>query len=135
MAPDIAYFAPVLTAQDAISRHIQWKIALQLAINLLEPPSADAIHVIRHSEACPVGKWLLSRHTLEVRDTPEYKALVERHDKFHRETMVIANLINRETSTGRSGDSVPGAATAGPRTPSPVPSPPSTGSRGSGSRP
>ena len=85
---------PIVTAKDAISRHMQWKIALQLAIALHEPLSPSAIHAIQHSEECPIGRWLVSQHTLSIRDTPEYRDLAARHEEVHRELAQIASLIN-----------------------------------------
>jgi methyl-accepting chemotaxis protein len=86
--------APIVTAKDAISRHMQWKIALQLAIALHEPLSPNAIRAIEHSEGCPIGRWLVSQQTLSIRGTPEYRDLVTRHEEFHRELAQIATLIN-----------------------------------------
>jgi hypothetical protein len=73
---------------------MQWKIALQLAIALHEPLSPSAIHAIQHSEECPIGRWLVSQHTLSIRDTPEYRDLAARHEEVHRELAQIASLIN-----------------------------------------
>lgn len=87
--------APVVTAKDAISRLMQWKITLQLAIALNEPLSPSAIRAIEHSEECPIGRWLVSQHTLGIRGTAEYRDLFARHEDFHREVAQIASLINR----------------------------------------
>ena len=85
---------PIVTAKDAIARHMQWKITLQLAIALNEPLSPNAIHAIEHSEQCPIGRWLASQHTSVLRNTPEYRDLVTRHEEFHREVAQIASMIN-----------------------------------------
>jgi hypothetical protein len=85
---------PIVTAKDAIARHMQWKITLQLAIALNEPLSPNAIHAIEHSEQCPIGRWLASQHTLGLRNTPEYRDLVARHEEIHRVLAQIAALIN-----------------------------------------
>ena len=87
--------APIVTAKDAISRHMQWKITLQLAIALNEPLSPNAIRAIQHSEECPIGRWLVSQHTSCLRNTPEYRDLVARHEEFHREVAQIAAMINQ----------------------------------------
>ena len=86
--------ATIVTAKDAISRHMQWKITLQLAIALHEPLSPSAIHAIQHSEQCPIGRWLVSQHTSGLRNTPEYRDLVAGHEEFHRELAQIAAMIN-----------------------------------------
>jgi hypothetical protein len=94
--------APIVTAKDAISRHMQWKIALQLAIALNEPLSPNAIRAIQHSEECPIGRWLVSQHTLSIRDTAEYRDLAARHQEIHRELAQIATMINnRKYSAAR----------------------------------
>ena len=87
--------ATIVTAKDAISRHMQWKITLQLAIALNEPLSPNAIRAIQHSAECPIGRWLVSQHTSCLRNTPEYRDLVARHEEFHREVAQIAAMINQ----------------------------------------
>jgi methyl-accepting chemotaxis protein len=86
--------APIVTAKDAIARHMQWKITLQLAIALNEPLSPSAIHAIEHSEECPGGRWIVSQHASSLRNTPEFRDLVVRHEEFHRELARIASMIN-----------------------------------------
>ena len=90
---------PIVTAKDAIARHMQWKITLQLAIALNEPLSPSAIHTIEHSEECPIGRWLVSQHTTGLRNTPEYRDLVAGHEEFHRELARIAAMINNGNFT------------------------------------
>ena len=86
--------APIVSAKEAISRHMQWKITLQVAIALHEQLSPSALRAIQHSEECPIGRWIISQHTLSIRGTPEYRDLVTRHEEFHRELAQIATLIN-----------------------------------------
>jgi hypothetical protein len=94
--------ASIVTAKDAIARHMQWKITLQLAIALNEPLSPNAIRAIQHSEGCPIGRWLVSQHTSSIRNTPEYRDLVARHEEVHREVAQIATMINnRKYSAAR----------------------------------
>jgi hypothetical protein len=94
--------APIVTAKDAIASHMQWKIALQLAIALNEPLSPNAIRAIQHLEECPIGRWLVSQHTLSIRNTPEYRDLAARHEEVHRELAQIATMIdNRKYGAAR----------------------------------
>lgn len=94
--------APVVTAKDAIASHMQWKITLQLAIALNETLSPSAIRAIEHSEGCPIGRWLVSQHASSIRNTPEYRDLVARHEEVHREVAQIATMINnRKYSAAR----------------------------------
>ena len=83
----------VLNAKAAISRHIQWKITLQVAISMQEPLTVDHIRQIRHSRECAIGKWLDSPLTLSMRGTAQYADLMRKHIEFHREMERIADLI------------------------------------------
>ena len=86
----------VLNARAAISRHIQWKIALQLAITLQEPLTTEQIHQIRHARECAVGRWLESSMTFGMRSSLQYSNLVRKHLDFHREMGCIAEMISDE---------------------------------------
>ncbi len=88
--PDVA---TVLNAKAAISRHVQWKITLQMAITMQEPLSADHLHQIRHFRECAIGRWLDSPVTISMRATSEYADLVRKHIEFHREMERVAELI------------------------------------------
>jgi len=85
---------PIVTAKDAIGHHMRWRITLQLAVTMREPLSPGATRAIQHLEECSIGKWLVSRHTLDVRNTPQYRDLVARHEEFHRVMTEIAFSIN-----------------------------------------
>jgi hypothetical protein len=86
--------APIVTAKDAISHHMRWRITLQLAVALRESLSPGATRAIEHLEECSIGKWLVSQHTLGIRGTTEYRDLVARHEEFHRVMTAIAFSIN-----------------------------------------
>jgi Chemoreceptor zinc-binding domain len=86
----------IITARDAISHHIRWKITLQLAITRHEQLSLRATNAIQQSAECSIGKWLFSTHTLHLRATPEYLALVDAHEHFHDEMRQIARLIESQ---------------------------------------
>ena len=93
---------PIVTAKDAIAHHMRWRITLQLAVTRREPLSPGATRAIQHLEECSIGKWIVSRHTLNVRDTPQYRDLVARHEEIHRELAQIASLVNnRKYSAAR----------------------------------
>jgi hypothetical protein len=85
---------PIVTAKDAIGHHMRWRITLQLAVAMREPLSPGATRAIQHLEECSVGKWIVSRHTLNVRNTPQYRDLVACHEEFHRVMTQIAFSIN-----------------------------------------
>ena len=85
---------PIVTAKDAIAHHMRWRITLQLAVAMREPLSPGATRAIEHLEECSIGKWLVSRHTLNIRNTPQHRDLVARHEEFHRVMTPIAFLIN-----------------------------------------
>jgi hypothetical protein len=84
---------PVLTEQDAIATHVRWKITLLLAARMHEPLSDRALESIRQPEQCSIGKWLIAKHTLQFRGTPEYRAVRDLHASFHDLMLRIANLL------------------------------------------
>jgi hypothetical protein len=93
--PSIQYMnKPIVTPRDAIACHVRWKITLLTAARMREPLSARATRSIEHPEECSIRKWLLSGHTVHLRGTPEYRAVFERHTKFHGEMQAIAKLLN-----------------------------------------
>jgi hypothetical protein len=90
----IQYIAkPILTARDAIASHVRWKITLLMAARMCEPLSDRATHAVDHPEECAIHQWLFSTHTLHLRGTPEYRAVLACHTAFHREMQQIVRLI------------------------------------------
>ena len=87
----------VLNAKGAIARHIQWRIALQLAIRMRETLSEDQVDEIRHYRRCAIGRWLESPATIAMRSHPAYLDLVNKHIDFHLEMQHIANLIEQRS--------------------------------------
>jgi hypothetical protein len=85
---------PIVTAKDAIAHHMRWRITLQLAVTMHEPLSPRATSAIEHLEECSIGKWLVSQHTSNIRDTPQYRDLIACHKQFHRVMNQIAFSIN-----------------------------------------
>jgi uncharacterized protein (DUF1778 family) len=93
--PAIPYIAKtILTPQDAIASHVRWKITLLLAATIREPLTNRATLSIQCPEECSIYKWLLSKHTLHLRGTPEYRTVLDLHAAFHGQMLRIANLIN-----------------------------------------
>ena len=86
---------PILNAKDAIASHIRWKITLLTAARMREGLSERATRSIDDPAECSIRRWLDSDRTLAWRGTAEYKAVVERHYRFHREMQRIAELLNR----------------------------------------
>jgi methyl-accepting chemotaxis protein len=98
----------VRTAQDAIAAHMRWKISFHLAIRMGEPMSERAMDAIENPAACSIGRWLVEPRNIRVRRTPEYIALVVRHEEFHVEMRRIANLINSGDTLGAARGLEPG---------------------------
>jgi hypothetical protein len=93
--PQVQYIAKtIINAPDAIASLVRWKITLLMATQMREPLSERASHSVQHPEECSIGQWLLSRHTLHLRGTPEYRTVIDLHNAFHREMQAIARLIN-----------------------------------------
>ncbi len=89
--PDVS---TVLNAKAAIARHIQWKIALQLAITLQEPLTSDQMHQIQHSRECAVGRWLDSPLTFGMRSSIQFSNLQRLHIEFHQQMLRVAEMIS-----------------------------------------
>lgn len=85
---------PIENARDAIASHIRWKITLLTAARLREPLSERAKRSIEQPGECAIRRWLLSDHTLSLRGTREFTAILERHLAFHREMQHIAVLLH-----------------------------------------
>ena len=83
----------VLTAKDAIRRHMRWRMTLQFAIATREALSPEHLEQIRHFRLCAIGRWLDSPATFSIRNSREYADLVRRHVRFHEEMEVIAELL------------------------------------------
>lgn len=83
----------VCTPRDAIASHVRWKIALLLAAQIREPLTDRALEAIRIPAVCLVGIWLASEHTLHLRGTLEYCAVVDLHAAFHGQMQRVANLL------------------------------------------
>ena len=93
--PPVQYIAKtILNAPDAIASMVRWKITLLTAMRMREPLSERATRSVNHPDECSVGQWLLSRHTLHLRVTPEYRTLVALHNEFHRQMQAIARFLN-----------------------------------------
>jgi hypothetical protein len=85
---------PILTPRDAIASHVRWKITLLTAARMHESLSDRATHSVQHPNQCDIRRWLLSRYTLHLRQTPEYLTVLHWHQEFHREMQTIVSLIN-----------------------------------------
>lgn len=83
----------ILNPRDAIASHVRWKITLLLATRMREQLSQRAIDAIHHPDECSIGKWLLSKHALHLRATPEFRAVVELHLASHDHMRQVAALI------------------------------------------
>jgi hypothetical protein len=84
----------IVTPRDAIASLVRWKITLLMATQMREPLSPRATHSVENPQECSIGLWLVSSHTLHLRGTPEYRAVLHLHIEFHREMQKIARLIN-----------------------------------------
>lgn len=89
----------ILNARQAISRHVQWKIALQLAVIQREQLTAEQIDGIEHPHQCSIGRWLNSPVNVAIQTHPAFRDLANRHLQFHQEMMTVARLIAAECFT------------------------------------
>ena len=86
----------IVTPRDAIASLVRWKITLLMATQMRERLSPRATQSIENPQECSIGLWLVSSHTLHLRGTSEYRAVLHLHFEFHREMQKIARLINSE---------------------------------------
>jgi hypothetical protein len=84
----------IVTAQDAIASHVRWKATLLLAVRMREGLSERATVSINRPYECSIHKWLISKHTLGLRGTPEYRNALNLHLAFHVQMQRIALLLN-----------------------------------------
>lgn len=84
----------IVTPRDAIASLVRWKITLLMATQMREPLSARATQSVENPHECSIGLWLVSAHTLRLRGTQEYRAVLYLHNEFHREMQKVARLIN-----------------------------------------
>jgi hypothetical protein len=84
----------IVSAQDAIASHVRWKVTLLLAVRMREPLSERATLSINRPQECSIHRWLVSKHTLGLRGTPEYRSALELHLAFHMQMQRIALLLN-----------------------------------------
>jgi hypothetical protein len=84
----------IVTAQDAIASHVRWKVTLLLAVRMREPLSERATVSIHRPHECSIHRWLLSKHTLGLRGTPEYRNALDLHLAFHVLMQRVALLLN-----------------------------------------
>jgi hypothetical protein len=85
---------PIVTAQDAIASHVRWKVTLLLAVRMREPLSERATLSIHRPQECSIHRWLMSKHTLRLRGTAEYRTALQLHLAFHVQMQRIALLLN-----------------------------------------
>jgi hypothetical protein len=83
----------VLTAKDLIARHEAWKLTLWGAVFSRKPLSLEQVNQIVHAEQCPIGRWLESEASANLRDSEEYEDVVDFHADFHEEMMAVASLL------------------------------------------
>ncbi len=86
----------VLSARQAIAKHVQWKIALQFAVITREQLTVEQIEGIEHPHRCSIGRWLDSPEHVTMQTHPAFRNLANRHLRFHQEMMAIARLIAAE---------------------------------------
>jgi methyl-accepting chemotaxis protein len=74
----------------AITAHMAWRSRLMTAIQDLRTPDPA---VVRSDCNCPLGKWLYGEGKQHAQ-LGEYKALLERHKRFHATAASVVDFIN-----------------------------------------
>jgi hypothetical protein len=84
-----------VTAKDAITAHVNWKLRIHALLSGKLPEKLDPA-TIERDNVCELGKWLHSDGK-NAMPGPEHSELLTVHAEFHRE----AARIVRETYSGR----------------------------------
>ena len=84
----------LVTLDNALSAHRQWKTILQTAVN--DGKTLDA-ETIARDDCCDLGRWLYSSGRSLYGGRPEFTNLVNKHREFHSITGVVAGFINART--------------------------------------
>ncbi len=88
----------------AIERHMLWKGDLEAAIESGESPLVP--EVVAREDLCPIGIWLSTTISEELKRTPLYAVTVARHAVFHRgASRLISLALARDASARRSFES------------------------------
>jgi methyl-accepting chemotaxis protein len=84
----------LVTLDNALSAHRQWKTILQAAVN--DGKVLD-VETIGRDDCCDLGRWLHSKGRSLYGSKPEFTNLVNKHREFHSITGVVAGFINART--------------------------------------
>ena len=76
---------------QALKKHIEWKVKFRMAI--FQKESLDAA-CMGKDDCCALGAWLHGDAKALFGALPTYSACVARHKTFHDEAGKIANAIN-----------------------------------------
>ncbi len=76
---------------NAIKRHVEWKVKLRTAIDLHEKLDAETIS---KDNKCEFGEWLHSEATEKYRNLPSFAVCLAKHAQFHKEAGKVASTIN-----------------------------------------
>lgn len=77
--------------EAAVSTHVAWRMKLRAAITKKEQMDAAAIG---SADRCDLGAWLAGEGKATAGRAPEYAALVQAHQAFHREAANVAAAVN-----------------------------------------
>jgi chemoreceptor zinc-binding protein len=79
----------------AINAHTQWFLRLKGAIE--RGSSEFEPDIVKTDNNCEFGKWLYGDFPPQLKDTPIYNEIRERHARFHRQAAEILTLaLNQE---------------------------------------
>lgn len=97
--------------EDAVGKHIEWKVKLRSSI--VKKEAVDA-NTIRQDNCCVLGKWLHGEGKTLHGKKPSFGPLVTKHAEFHRSAGKVADAINakkyEQAETMLDGNSEFGAA-------------------------
>ncbi len=80
-----------MNLDDAIAKHVEWKVKLRSAMIKKEKLDPDAI---RRDNACELGKWLHGPGQTQHGRHGSFPELVQKHAEFHKQAALVATEIN-----------------------------------------
>ena len=76
--------------QDALVRHLDWKVRLRTALAENCPLDVEAAS---NHEDCALGRWLKGEAAARYGHLPSYRACCAHHEQFHEEAGQVVRCI------------------------------------------
>lgn len=85
-----------MNLDDAIQRHMEWKVKFRTAITKQEQMD---VSTIEKDNCCELGKWLYGEGKTQCSSLGSYATVLGKHAAFHVEAGKVAATINAKKYT------------------------------------